>query len=68
MVVPKLPLPENDDPLGYLRWLGLEIAEALIDMSDPDATTPQLEDACDRLHAFATELSLMTVDTRKGRN
>lgn len=68
MISPKLPLPTDDDPLGFLRWLGLEISQALIDMSDADATPAQLEDACDRLHHFATELSLLTVDVRKGRN
>jgi hypothetical protein len=68
MTAPKLPLPEDDDPLGFLRWLGLEISQALIDMSDADATPPQLEDACDRLHYFATELCLLTVDVRKWRN
>jgi len=63
-----VPLPETDDPLGFLRYLADEICQALIDMSDPEATKAQLEDACDRLHFFATELSLLTVDVRKGRN
>lgn len=63
-----VPIPENDDPFGFLRYLASEICEALIDMSDPDATDTQLEEACDRLHAFAGELWLWTSDARKGRN
>jgi len=63
-----VPLPENDDPLGFLRYLGAEICQALNDMSDPDANEEQLEDACDRLHEFAGELWLWTTDVRKGRN
>lgn len=63
-----VPLPETDDPLGFLHYLAAEICEALTEMSDPDANTAQLEAACDRLHLFATELCLMTVDVRKGPN
>jgi hypothetical protein len=63
-----VPLPETDDPLGFLRYLGAQICQALIDMSDPEASEAQLEGACDRLHFFATELSLLTVDIRKGPN
>jgi hypothetical protein len=63
-----VPLPETDDPYGFLRYLAAEICEALIDMSAPNATDAQIEDACDRLHLYATELRLMTVDVRKGRN
>jgi hypothetical protein len=63
-----VPLPETDDPYGFLRYLADQICQALIDISEPDATKAQLEDACDRLHFFATELCLMTVDVRKGRN
>ncbi len=63
-----VPLPETDDPYGFLRYLAAEICEALIDMSTPNVSDAQLEDACDRLHFFATELCLMTVDVRKGRN
>lgn len=63
-----VPLPETDDPFGFMRYLGAEICQALIDMADPDASEAQLEDACDRLHCFATELSLLTVDIRKGPN
>lgn len=62
------PLPEPDDPYGFLRYLADQICQALIDMSDPGITEAQLDDACDRLHFFATELSLMTIDVRKGRN
>jgi hypothetical protein len=63
-----VPLPETDNPYGFLRYLALEICEALIDISAPDASDSQIEDACDRLHFFATELCLMTVDVRNGRN
>jgi len=63
-----VPLPEADDPYGLLRYLADQICQALIDMSEPNATKAQLEDACDRLHLFATELCLMTVDVRKGCN
>lgn len=63
-----VPLPETDDPLGFLRYLAGEICQAVIDMSDATATKAQLEDACDRLHYFATELCLLTVDVRKGTN
>ena len=63
-----VPLPKTDDPYGFLRYLADEICQALIDMSAPNATTAQMEDACDRLHLFATELCLMTVDVRKGPN
>ena len=51
-----------------LRYLADEICQALIEMSDPAASPAQLEAACDRLHVFATELCLLTVDVRKGRN
>jgi hypothetical protein len=63
-----VPLAETDDPLNFLRYLAAEICDALMIMSDPDASTAQVEDACDRLHFFATELSLLTVDVRKGAN
>lgn len=63
-----VPLPDADCPLGFLRYLADQICQALIDMSDPDATKAQLEDACDRLHFFATELCLLTVNVRKGPN
>lgn len=63
-----VPLPEPDDPYGFLRYLADQICQALIDMSDPSVTEAQLDDACDRLHFFATELSLMTIDVRNGRN
>lgn len=38
-----LPLPEADDPLGFLRYLAGQICEALIDMSDPAITESQLQ-------------------------
>jgi hypothetical protein len=63
-----VPIPESDDPLGFLRYLGAEICQALIDLSDADASVEQLEDACDRLHEFAGELWLWTTDVRRGRN
>jgi len=63
-----VPLPEPDDPLGFLRYLADQICQALIDMGAPDASAAQIEDACDRLHFFATELALLTVDVRKGAN
>jgi hypothetical protein len=63
-----VPLLETDDPYGFLRYLADQICQALIDMAAPNVTEAQLEDACDRLHLFATELCLMTVDVRKGRN
>lgn len=63
-----VPLPETNDPLGFLRYLAAQICEAVLDMSDLDASTAELEDACDRLHFFATELCLMTVDVRTGAN
>jgi len=63
-----VPLPEPDDPYGFLRYLADQICQALLDMSAADTTEAELEDACDRLHFFATELCLITVDVRKGRN
>jgi hypothetical protein len=63
-----VPLPETDDRYGFLRYLADQICQALIEMSDHNMSEAQLEDACDRLHFFATELCLLTVDIRKGPN
>jgi hypothetical protein len=68
MVAPKLPLPESDDPLGFLRYLGAEICQALLDLSDPDISKAEAEAALDRLHGFSGEMWLWTTDIRNGRN
>jgi hypothetical protein len=63
-----VPLPKTDHPLDFLRYLTAQICDAVIELSDSNTSTAQAEDACGQLHFFATELCLMTVDVRKGRN
>jgi hypothetical protein len=63
-----VPIPTSDDPAGFLRWLGAEICEGLIAMSNPDASEAELIAAIEHVHAFAGELWLWTQDIRNSRN